>query len=76
MGSLREQIKHYRLYFRRVQMSYSSHTVNEKGEVMCANCRRKFSLAQVDSCGYCGRFICKKCVTKKNGLPICRSCKK
>lgn len=46
-------------------MSYSSTHVNEKGEVMCKTCRRKFKLNEVESCA-----------TRQDGFPVCKDCRR
>ena len=38
-------------------MSYCSTHVNEKGEVMCISCRRKFNLSRVVTCAYCVEHV-------------------
>lgn len=57
-------------------MSYSSTHVNEKGEVMCKTCRRKFKLNEVESCVRCDRFVCKSCATRQDGFPVCKDCRR
>ena len=54
-------------------MSYCSTHVNDKGEVMCISCRRKFNLSRVVTCVYCDRFVCRACASKKNGFDACKS---
>lgn len=56
----------------------NSHQLDEKGYGICRCCRRKFFCADLKSCLYCERFVCKRCASKSkriDGAYVCRSCK-
>lgn len=59
-------------------MGYNMTTVNKNGDVMCASCRRKVSVADAKVCSCCDKFVCTRCATyRRQGNPygyVCRGC--
>lgn len=55
----------------------NSDTLNENGEATCCVCKRKFSLADLYNCDYCGKWVCKSHLRKgKLGGKMCENCAK
>ena len=37
----------------------NSESVDEDGKVLCAVCKRKFFIGDVEACSYCGKWVCR-----------------
>lgn len=37
----------------------NSESVDEDGNVLCAVCKRKFFIGDVEACSYCGKWVCR-----------------
>ena len=59
-------------------MGTNTYEVDEEFKALCCVCKRKFSALELESCCYCGRFVCKAHRTKSKRAPggyVCRTCK-